>query len=195
MIHASCNLKLSSKHIPIELSLNSESGTSTSLALGRGREGWVPQHLSTLTQQTCIEWRISCKEKLQFVNWYFSVYNYKLPKYFWTKNNTEFILWNMFLQAQNAFIRPDPLRGLQHSLAGPDLRGGGQGARAPGPPRTEGPHHTLQIFFWFNRHLYIQGGPKKVNPKCSTHNFVKYWPILKILSSLQSSENLQCSGR
>ena len=23
----------------------------------------------------------------------------------------------------------------------------------------------------------LQGGPKKVNPKCSTHNFVKYWPI------------------
>ena len=32
--------------------------------------------------------------------------------------------------------------------------------------------------------LVIQGGPKKVNPKCSTHNFVKYWPILKILSLL-----------
>ena len=30
----------------------------------------------------------------------------------------------------------------------------------------------------------LQGGPKKVNPKCSTHNFVKYWPILKILSLL-----------
>jgi len=27
-------------------------------------------------------------------------------------------------------------------------------------------------------------GQKKVNPKCSTHNFVKYWPILKILSLL-----------
>jgi len=37
-------------------------------------------------------------------------------------------------------------------------------------------------------------GQKKVNPKCSTHNFVKYWPILKILSLLQSPENLQCSG-
>ena len=23
----------------------------------------------------------------------------------------------------------------------------------------------------------VQGGPKKVNSKCSTHNFVKYWPI------------------
>jgi len=39
---------------------------------------------------------------------------------------------------------------------------------------------------------YMQGGPKKVNPKCCTHNFVKYWPILKILSPLQSPENLQC---
>jgi len=28
------------------------------------------------------------------------------------------------------------------------------------------------------------GWAKKVNPKCSTHNFVKYWPILKILSLL-----------
>jgi len=27
-------------------------------------------------------------------------------------------------------------------------------------------------------------GQKKVNPKCSTHNFVKYWPIFKILSLL-----------
>jgi len=25
----------------------------------------------------------------------------------------------------------------------------------------------------------VQGGPKKVNPKCSTQNFVKYWPIFK----------------
>jgi len=41
---------------------------------------------------------------------------------------------------------------------------------------------------------HIQSGPKKVNPKCSTHNFVKYWPILKILSLIQSPENLQCSG-
>ena len=40
---------------------------------------------------------------------------------------------------------------------------------------------------------FIQGGPKKVNPKCSTHNFVKYWPIFKILSLLQSLENLQCT--
>ena len=31
------------------------------------------------------------------------------------------------------------------------------------------------------------GWAKKVNPKCSTHNFVKYWPILKILSL--------CNGR
>jgi len=38
------------------------------------------------------------------------------------------------------------------------------------------------------------GWVKKVNPKCSTHNFVKYWPILKILSPLQSPENLQRSG-
>ena len=38
------------------------------------------------------------------------------------------------------------------------------------------------------------GWAKKVNPKCSTHNFVKYWPILKVLSLLQSPENLQCSG-
>ena len=41
---------------------------------------------------------------------------------------------------------------------------------------------------------HIQGGPKNVNPKCSTHNFVKYWPILKILSPLQSPENLQYSS-
>ena len=46
-----------------------------------------------------------------------------------------------------------------------------------------------------NRHLrVIQGGPKKVNPKCSTHNFVIYWPILKTLPPLQSPENLQRSG-
>jgi len=38
------------------------------------------------------------------------------------------------------------------------------------------------------------GCAKKVNPKCCTHNFVKYWPTLKILSPLQSPENLQCSG-
>jgi len=38
------------------------------------------------------------------------------------------------------------------------------------------------------------GWAKKVNPKCSAHNFVKYWPILKILSPLQSPENLQCVG-
>jgi len=38
------------------------------------------------------------------------------------------------------------------------------------------------------------GWAKKVNPKCSTHNFVKYWPILKILSPLQSPQNLQRSG-
>ena len=44
------------------------------------------------------------------------------------------------------------------------------------------------------RHLgNYRVGQKKVNPKCSTHNFVKYWPILKILSLLQSPENLQCS--
>ena len=24
---------------------------------------------------------------------------------------------------------------------------------------------------------HIQGGPKEVNPICSTHNFVKHWPI------------------
>jgi len=35
---------------------------------------------------------------------------------------------------------------------------------------------------------------KKVNPKCSTQNFVKYWPIFKILSLLQSAVNLQCNG-
>jgi len=28
------------------------------------------------------------------------------------------------------------------------------------------------------------GWAKKVNPKRSTHKFVKYWPILKILSLL-----------
>jgi len=38
------------------------------------------------------------------------------------------------------------------------------------------------------------GWAKKVNPKCSTHNFVKYWPILKVLSPLQSPENLHLSG-
>ena len=31
---------------------------------------------------------------------------------------------------------------------------------------------------------YCTGCAKKVNPKCSIHNFVKYWPILKILSLL-----------
>ena len=34
-----------------------------------------------------------------------------------------------------------------------------------------------------------------MNPKCSIHNFVKYWPIFKILSLLQYLENLQCSSR
>jgi len=33
-------------------------------------------------------------------------------------------------------------------------------------------------------------GQTKVNPECSTHNFVKYWPIFTILSLLQSPENL-----
>ena len=47
---------------------------------------------------------------------------------------------------------------------------------------------------WRDQWLKITGWAKKVNPKCSTHNFVKYWPILKILSLLQSPENLQCSG-
>ena len=42
--------------------------------------------------------------------------------------------------------------------------------------------------------LWYTGWAKKVNPKYSTHNFVKYWPILKILSALQSPENLQCSS-
>jgi len=37
-------------------------------------------------------------------------------------------------------------------------------------------------------------GWAKKNPKCSTHNFVKYALILKILSPLQSPEKLQCSG-
>ena len=32
-----------------------------------------------------------------------------------------------------------------------------------------------------------------MNPKSSTYNFVKYWPILKILSPLKSPENVQCS--
>jgi len=42
-------------------------------------------------------------------------------------------------------------------------------------------------FFWsfiIPQYRHLQGGPKKVNPKCSTHNFVKCWPILKILSLL-----------
>jgi len=30
--------------------------------------------------------------------------------------------------------------------------------------------------------LIYRVGQKKVNPKCSTHNFVKYWPIIKIHS-------------
>jgi len=30
---------------------------------------------------------------------------------------------------------------------------------------------------------------QKVNPKCFTYNFVKYWPIFKILSLLQSPKN------
>jgi len=34
------------------------------------------------------------------------------------------------------------------------------------------------------RKRYTGWAKKKVNPKCSTHNFVKYWPILKILSLL-----------
>jgi len=61
-------------------------------------------------------------------------------------------------------------------------------------------HARSQSSFDFNETLRLravktslQGGPKK-NPKCSTYNFVKYWPILKILSPLQSPENLQCSG-
>jgi len=46
----------------------------------------------------------------------------------------------------------------------------------------------------FHVRIHYTEWAKKVNPKCSTHNFVKYWPILKILSPLQSPENLQCSG-
>ena len=36
--------------------------------------------------------------------------------------------------------------------------------------------------------INIQGGPKKTKP---THNFVKYWPIFKILSLSHSPGNLQ----
>jgi len=31
---------------------------------------------------------------------------------------------------------------------------------------------------------------KKVNPKCAIHNFVKYWPILKILSLLYNLQKI-----
>jgi len=49
------------------------------------------------------------------------------------------------------------------------------------------------VCFYIHSPLYMVG-QKSEPPKCSTHNFVKYWPILKILSLLQSPENLQCSG-
>jgi len=42
--------------------------------------------------------------------------------------------------------------------------------------------------------FHIQGGPNKWTPNALHITFVKYWPILKILSPLQSPENLQCSG-
>jgi len=47
-------------------------------------------------------------------------------------------------------------------------------------------HTCINLIIVLNalKQQHIQGGPKKVNPKCSTHNFVKYWPILKILSLL-----------
>jgi len=38
------------------------------------------------------------------------------------------------------------------------------------------------------------GYAKKWTPKCSTHNFVKYWAIFELFSLLQSLENLQCSS-
>jgi len=43
-------------------------------------------------------------------------------------------------------------------------------------------------------HSDSTGWAKKVNPKCSTRNFVKYRPILKFLSPLQSPGNLQFIG-
>jgi len=57
--------------------------------------------------------------------------------------------------------------------------------------RTPVSRRTLTKTARFSRYT---GWAKKVNPKCSTYNFIKYWPILKILSPLQSPENLQCSG-
>jgi len=53
--------------------------------------------------------------------------------------------------------------------------------------------HLIVARLLFCRPAIYRVGQKKVNPKCSTHNFVKYWPIFKILSLLQSLENLQCT--
>ena len=56
--------------------------------------------------------------------------------------------------------------------------------------------NRLTYFFDFKglscNYIYRVG--QKVNPKCSTNNFDKYCPILKVLSPLQSPENLQCSS-
>jgi len=41
------------------------------------------------------------------------------------------------------------------------------------------PTLTLKVAFDTLRELQV--GQKSKSPKCSTHNFVKYWPIFKIL--------------
>ena len=47
---------------------------------------------------------------------------------------------------------------------------------------------SLSIPFSSYSRMYRVG--QKVNPKCSTHNFVKYWSIFTILLLLQSPKNL-----
>ena len=46
-------------------------------------------------------------------------------------------------------------------------------------------NNTNALWNWHNKWKHYEslciytGWAKKVNPKCSTHNFIKYWPILK----------------
>ena len=69
-----------------------------------------------------------------------------------------------------------------------ELTDGGSESTIHQPPVAEARRSTgidsLLYAIYAYAYLEITGWAKKVNPKCSTHNFVKYWPILKILSLL-----------
>jgi len=47
------------------------------------------------------------------------------------------------------------------------------------------------IIFWSERKHYI-GWARKVSPQYSTHKFVKYWPIFKILCNKYPTSPYSC---